>query len=248
MNIPTRIITRFQKNIPKYKRILQKAKDKDVNESDTVAIISDILSDIFGYEKYEEITSEYAIRGTYCDLAVLMNNVPKFLIEVKAIGINLKDSHLNQALTYGAKEGINYVVLTNGLDWRIYKIIAKPNLEASLLCRFDFLNLNLKQKDNLENLFILTKEAQPKNAIDEYNEKINTVNRYVISQIILSEDIVNSIRLKLKRISNNLKIDNEEIFQIIENEIIKREIIDNDAYKRARNLLKRLNRKKKTKK
>ena len=33
-------------------------------------IVADILSEIFGYDKYNEVTSEYAIKGTYCDLAI----------------------------------------------------------------------------------------------------------------------------------------------------------------------------------
>jgi len=35
-----------------------------------VILATDILADVFGYDKYTEITSEYAIRSTYCDLAI----------------------------------------------------------------------------------------------------------------------------------------------------------------------------------
>jgi hypothetical protein len=44
-------------------------KDRDVSEADTVTIVKDLLAEVFGYDKYAELTGEFAIRGTYCDLA-----------------------------------------------------------------------------------------------------------------------------------------------------------------------------------
>ena len=38
-----------------------------------------MLADIFGYDKYSEITSEHAIRGTYCDLATKIDGIPESL-------------------------------------------------------------------------------------------------------------------------------------------------------------------------
>jgi hypothetical protein len=57
-----------------------------------------MLSYIFGFDKYSEITSEYTIRGTYCDLATKIDNKPQYLIEVKAIGLELKDHYVKQAI------------------------------------------------------------------------------------------------------------------------------------------------------
>ena len=68
--IPVKMQHRFQDGLKKYKRILTKAQSQDINESDTVTIITDILQDIFGYDKYSEITSEFAIKKTFCDLAI----------------------------------------------------------------------------------------------------------------------------------------------------------------------------------
>ncbi len=68
--IPKVVIDRYLKTVPKFQRILQAARDRDINEADTVAIIKDMLAEVFGFDKYLEITSEYAIRGTYCDLAI----------------------------------------------------------------------------------------------------------------------------------------------------------------------------------
>ena len=106
---------------------LMAAKARDVGESDTVTIVTDMLADVFGYEKYSEITSEYSIRGTFCDLATKIDGTLQTLIEVKAIGLELKDSHVKQAVDYAANQGVDWVLLTNGISWRVYHIIfAKP--------------------------------------------------------------------------------------------------------------------------
>jgi hypothetical protein len=42
--------------VPKFQQVLNLAKDRDVNEADTVSIIKDMLADIFGYDKYLDIT------------------------------------------------------------------------------------------------------------------------------------------------------------------------------------------------
>lgn len=57
-NIPKKVVERFIKSVPKFQKVLQIAKDRDVNESDTVAILNDIFGDVLGYEKYLEVTSE----------------------------------------------------------------------------------------------------------------------------------------------------------------------------------------------
>ena len=121
--IPAKIRANLVDGIKKYQPIVKKARDKDVNESDTVTIIADMLSDIFGYDKYSEVTSEFAIKKTFCDLAIKLDGEPKLLIEAKAAGLELKDQHIKQAVDYGANSGIEWVVLTNGVYWKIYNIV-----------------------------------------------------------------------------------------------------------------------------
>ena len=88
-NIPAVVAKRLTSSVPKFKKVLAKAKERDVNESDTVTIITDMLEEIFGFDKYTDITREYGIQGTYCDLAIKSNKKIEYLIEVKAIGLEL---------------------------------------------------------------------------------------------------------------------------------------------------------------
>ena len=125
--IPQKISNRLSQGIKSFQPILEAANSRDVNEADTVTIIIDILSDVLGYDKYHEITKEFQIRGTYCDLATKIDGKVNLLIEVKAIGIELKEQHIKQAVDYASNEGIDWVILTNGLMWMIYRVqFVKP--------------------------------------------------------------------------------------------------------------------------
>lgn len=227
-NIPKKVVERFGKAVPKFQRVLQIAKDRDVNESDTVAILNDIFGDVLGYEKYLEVTSELAIRGTYCDLALRVEDKVQFLIEAKAIGIDLKDSHMKQACDYGANHGVQWVVLTNGIEWKIYRIRFEQPINFDLVCTFDFLALNPKSEKDQEILFLLSKEGLPKNARDDFYEKVQSVNRYVIGNLMLAEPVLSVVRRELRRLADGMRIDVDEIESIVRTQVLKREIVEGD--------------------
>jgi hypothetical protein len=99
MAVPKRVVERISGNLKSFQTILLQQKTRDVSEADTVTLVKDILSDILGYDKYAELTSEHNIRNTFCDLAIKLDNKLAFLLEVKAIGIELKDKQLIMQLT-----------------------------------------------------------------------------------------------------------------------------------------------------
>ena len=150
---------RLVAGLKRFQPILAAAKARDVNESDTVTIIKDVLAEVFGYDKYTEITSEFSIRGTFVDLAIKLDGALQMLIEVKAIGLELKDSHTKQAVDYAANQGIEWVALTNGDNWHVYKITFGQPIGQELVFEFDFLSLNHKSENDIEMLFsLLTRE------------------------------------------------------------------------------------------
>ena len=109
MPISPRVADRLAAGLKRYQPVLTAARSRDVNESDTSMIVTDILGEVFGYDKYSEITRELCIRGTFCDLATRINDKFQLLIEVKAIGLGLKDAHIKQAVDYAANQGIEWV-------------------------------------------------------------------------------------------------------------------------------------------
>ena len=74
-NLSKRVAERLVAGIKRFQPILMNSKARDDGEADTVTIVKDMLADVFGYDKYNEITAEYAIRGTYCDLAIKLEGI-----------------------------------------------------------------------------------------------------------------------------------------------------------------------------
>src|SRR4030065_1330467 len=101
--IPKKITDRLSVGLKRFQPIISAAKARDAYESDTSMIITDMMAELFGYDKYSELTRELAIRGTYCDLATKIDGKYQMIIEVKAIGIDLKESHIKQAIDYASK-------------------------------------------------------------------------------------------------------------------------------------------------
>ncbi len=236
-SIPKRVEDRLVAGIKKFQPVLALAKSKDVNESDTVVILNDLLGEIFGYAKYFDITSEFAIRGTYCDLAIKLDGKITVLIEAKAIGHELKDAHVKQAIDYAANQGVDWVVLTNAAHWRIYKVIFGKPIDQDLVCEFDFCSLNPKDETHLQFLFLLTKEGWAKSAVVEFSEQKQALSRQFVAATILGDPVLSVIRRELKRLSPDVRIDIEQIRTVLTQEVIKREVIEGDKYLEAEKTL-----------
>lgn len=234
--IPKTVEKRIREGIKKYKNVLKTAKDRDVNESDTVTIVIDMLADICGYDKYGEITKEFAIRGTFCDLAIKFEEKLIFLIEVKAIGIDLKDNHLRQALQYASNSGVEWVILTNGDHWQAHRVIFEKPIKTEIAFDFSFIDTT-KLSKLIEFFFLLGKEGAKKSAIDAYHEERQLTSRFMIAQIIQTESVLNLIRKQLRTLSNKVKITNEDILNTLQLQILKREVTEGEESTKAKKRL-----------
>ncbi len=237
MSIPAKALERIKTSLKRFQPILQSARTRDVNESDTVVIVTDMLDYVFGYDKFSEITSEYSIRGTYCDLAVKLDGKIAFLIEVKAIGLELKEPHVKQAVDYAANQGIEWVGLTNGIEWRIYKVGFQKPISADLVLTFNLLDVNVKKSADLGALCLLAKEGWQRDHLEQHHNVQQIINKFTFSAVILSEPVLDVIKRQIRRISSDVKISDEEIRNILMSEVLKRETLDGEKATQAAKLV-----------
>jgi len=189
MAISKKVTERIIAQLKKYQAVLADAKNRDISESDTVVIIADMLSDLFGYKKYIEITTEFAIRNTYVDLAVKVGQEIRFLIEAKAVGVSLKDAHIKQAIDYGANQGIEWVILTNGIIWQIYKIQFRQPVDKILIYEVDILKANPKNAQILECFGNLSREGFTQSSMAAFCQQQQATSKFSLGAIILSKEI-----------------------------------------------------------
>lgn len=232
--IPKKVAERLAKSIKKFQAILTTAKTRDDGEGDTVMIITDMLAEVFGYDKFSEVTAEFAIKSTFCDLAIKLDGELRGLIEVKAVGIDLKDPHVKQAVDYAANQGVDWVVLTNGLRWRVYRVTFGKPIGQELIVDIDFCNLNPRNADDLNILFLWCKEGWSRSVLGEYHMQRQALSRFFLAATILSEPVVEVVRRELRRLSPNVKIRPDEIRDVLTAEVLKREVTEGEKADEAR--------------
>ena len=229
VNVPKAVIDRLIKQVPRYQKVLKEAQargdGRGDNEANTGKIVVNMLSEVFGFDEFKDLDKEYPIEDLKCDVAVKIEGKVRYLVEIKAIRVRLAGKHINQAVTYGAKEGIQWVVLTNGVDWQVYRILLAGRgknkwLTHELVCDFDFLGVKPKNKKDHETLFMLCKRGVNKALFEELYEHQQVVNKHMIAALMMSDEVQKIIIRELKKLGQNTKPDKDEITEIIAGQII----------------------------
>ncbi len=241
MTVSAKVASRITAQLKTYQGILAQAMKKDSSEGDTVVIVTDMISDILGYDKYQNLSSEHAIRGTYVDLMVSVDNKPRFLVEVKAVGTDLKDSYIKQVVDYAANKGVDWVVLTNGVVWRIYKVVFAKPIDRVLVCELNALEANCKGPEAIECFGNLSLEAFSKDTLSDWFHEKQITSKFSIAALLLSDAMLDSLRLQVRRLSQ-IRLDIDDLRILLTDEVIKRELIDGDEAKSASVFLKKLQR------
>jgi hypothetical protein len=240
MKIAKKTQDRLAAGLKKYQRIVRQIAERDVSEADTVTVIKDMLSEIFGYDKYEELTSEQQIRGTFCDLAIRVEGKVHYLAEVKSAGTNLSENHLRQAVNYGAHEGIEWIILTNSVEWRIFRIKFGQPIDWEEVCSFNITELSMRSQDDVEKLAMLCRESVSSDALDAFHKQAQIVNRFVIAEVLQSEQVISSVRREIRKLFDGIKVTDDQIRIILTNDVIKRDALDGDGPKAAKAMIKKV--------
>ena len=242
MPVSSKVSARISTQMKRYQNVLAAIQKKDISEADTVTVINDILADVCGYDKYHEVTSQYAIRGTFVDLAVKVDDDIRFLVEVKAIGIELKDIHIKQAIDYAANEGIEWVILTNGAMWRVYKVHFGQPIDKILVCEVDLIALSPKSDELLECFGNLSREGFSKGTMADLLHQKQVTNKFTVAAVLVSDELLDDLRKEIRRLGSGVKVDVDYLRSLLTNEIIKRDLIDSEEANAAAQNVKRLQR------
>jgi hypothetical protein len=226
MGMPSKVRERLAAGLKRLVPIIAQQRTRDVSEADTVTLVKDLLAEVFGYDKYTELTSEHAIRGTYCDLAVKLSDKLVELIEVKAVGTALDDRHVKQVIDYAANQGVEWVVLTNAASWRLYQVLFAKPIDKRLLLEIDLTTLDAKKEDQLECAYLFTKEGFGKGAHIELRDRQDATSRFILAALLTqNESVVGAVRRELRRVVDVL-VDDADIVRVLREEVIKRDTLE----------------------
>ncbi|MXX14227.1 MAG: hypothetical protein F4Z86_12410 [Gemmatimonadetes bacterium] len=81
-----------------------------------------------------QVWLEYPTGVGQADYVLVSNNTPVAVIEAKSLRNSpLTDCIINQALKHANALGTNYMVITNGGEWRMYNVAQQPTILMSFL-------------------------------------------------------------------------------------------------------------------
>lgn len=204
----------LEKNLREYrKKWLGKSKGKSLNEADTRICVNDFLTDVLGYQMHEEIKTEYAIRGQYADYVIQLKRKKQFVVEVKAMEIDLNAKHLLQATHYAADEGIDWVMLTNGMSIELHRVIFSKPVSDVRIFKFDLSNLSEIERAS-DALVNLTKRSVEKGELEEYWKRFDALSPLKLVKTIYTEDIIGAIRRKIKK-DSGMNFDQADVLNAV---------------------------------
>lgn len=185
-------------SLKRYRRKYLQGKYNELDESATRLMINDFLSNVLGFASLDEIKTEYMIRGTYADYVVQVKGKGCFIVEVKAMPLDLSEKHLRQAVNYAANGGIEWVLLTNGKRFNFYKIIFHKPIQSKSVFSFD-LSDEHHFKKAVEYLQYMTKKLIVNRGLDHLWYRVSALDPQNVSRLLFSKSIVRNLRRQLKK-------------------------------------------------
>lgn len=212
--------------LKKYSQVFKDARERNINESDTVMYLVKFFEDVLGYDSLAgDISKEVSIKDRYCDFGIKIRNEFKFLVEVKASGNKaLRTKDIEQAENYGSRMGIKWVLLTNGLEWQLYHLSFNEGdgiMHDMVFC------VNLLENDNAtfwNSIGLITKESIENDLLEDFLNHKKALSPQSLLNALFSEDVLTVLRRELNR-SGEVRLDILDIVNAIKDVLSKEAIM-----------------------
>jgi predicted type IV restriction endonuclease len=210
--------------IRKFSKPLADLIARDANEGDTRLLVTDFLCEGLGYDKYEDLTTEYQVKGEFADYGVRIDKQLVAFIEVKRCTTKLGPKHLRQVEMYAVNEGVEWIVLTNGAVWQVYHITGGLPVVVDLAFDVDLVGEgSLGQKAN--EMFFLTRAALKRRALDDLWKAKAATSPKSLGKVLGSQPVLDAIRKELRR-STGQTVDTKDLHKLILQTVLRPECFD----------------------
>lgn len=243
-----KVPAKFKKNIANELKRFQAhvqtlaSRGKSATEEDARILINDILSYVLGYDKYNDLKTEYKEKNDRIDYVIKLSEGPNarkkdkfdFIIEAKSTAVELKQDHINQTLSYCLNMSVDYFILTNAKDWKLFKVInTKAKKEADLIWEYN-ISQGTDYDTMAEEMYTISKQAYTDRAWEQVSDISKATDVGEIMALIYSDKFVRQVCRSLKEL-HEVKVSEAKIQEILADEIFK------DFAKMNKTLLRKLN-------
>jgi len=193
--------------LPKLRNRIQKVRSRkdSIGEQNTKAALIEPLLAALGWdiEDIDEVSREYRRKpqDNPVDYALFMLRSPRLFVEAKGLEKDLSDRKwISQVLGYATVVGVEWCVLTNGDEYRLYNAHAPVDVEQKLFRVVRLSDLD-QEEYTLDTLGLLSKEKMGDNLLNVL-WKAHFIDRHVSQALgeLLQNDDSGLIRLIRKKI------------------------------------------------
>ena len=212
---------RVKAAVKKFAKPLNDLVTRDANEGDTRLLVTDFLCDGLGYDKYEDLTTEYEVKGDFADYGVRIDKDLVAFIEVKRVTTKLTTKHLRQVQMYAVNEGVEWLILTSGARWQVYHLTGGLPVLVDLAFDVDLLGEEtVAQKAS--QLYYISKESLKRRQIDELWKAKRATAPKSLANVVLSPAVTESIRKELRRTTGQ-NVEGSEISRLMKETVLRPE-------------------------
>lgn len=212
---------RVKTALRKFGKALSGLAEADANEADTRLFITDFLSEALGYDKYSELSTEYRVKNEYADYAIRVDKELLAFVEVKRINTKLNAKHLRQVQAYAVNEGVEWIILTNGVQWQVYHLSGGLPLITDLAFEVDLLG-ETPPAYKIGHMFYITREAMKRRKLNELWQAKSATSPKSLSGIMLSPSVIMAIRKELKK-ATGYNVDADEVSRLVKETCLRAE-------------------------
>jgi predicted type IV restriction endonuclease len=210
--------------IRRFAKPISEAVSRDANEGDTRLLVTDILCDVLGYDKYNELTTEYQVRGEFADYGIRIDQDLVAFLECKRATTKLTPKHLRQVEMYAVNEGVEWLILTNAHAWQVYHLTPGMPVRIDLAFEADLIESADPPAKRADKLFFLSRESLKRRQIDDLWMTQAATAPKMLAQALLSESMLSALRAEVWRRSRR-RVDNRHLAEVLATGVIQPEAL-----------------------
>lgn len=154
----------------------------------------------------------------------------RILVEAKGAGVKtLSDKHIEQAENYASRQGLPWVLLTNGVAWQLYHLTFNEGEGIAHELAFEA-NLVEELAQDAESLWarlgLLTRASVKKGVLEDNWDQKKVLSPASVVRVLFHEDVLREVRRLLRKDADAM-LDIQDVFKAV------RDVISNEALANA---------------
>ncbi|GGM34194.1 type I restriction enzyme HsdR N-terminal domain-containing protein [Promicromonospora citrea] len=213
---------RLKTSLRRFAKPLAELVARDANEGDTRLLVTDVLCEALGFDKYADLSTEYAVKGEFADYGLRIDQQLVAFVEVKRAATKLGQRHLRQVEMYAVNEGVEWLILTNGSSWEVYRLIPGLPVTIDLVLSVDLLGEGTLNK-KVDELFYLTRESLKRGQIEERWKAAASTAPESLAQVLVSDAVLTEAARELRRRTGH-RVDAADLGRLVRDTVLRAEL------------------------